>query len=273
MTHNPSEHSYRDFLLKEYFLRRNKNSSYSLRAFANHIQLSPGFLSLLLNGKKNISLNTAGKIASNLKWTVEQKKYFLNLIEIENPRSDHSYKLALEQVKAAGKNVFIYDHFDTDIFAQMAEWQHTAILVLLTLKNIKHTTEIIGKKLGLTSDEVKKALNRLERLGFITKKDTEWKSSKPFFKLPSAPSAAIRTYHRQVLKLADKAIQQQSFETRDFSNVTFTVAPEKIELAKEKIAQFRQELAELLDCDKATEVYQLSIQLFKMTHSQEEKHV
>lgn len=272
MTQKPDGHSYRHFLMNEYFLRKKKNSSYSLRAFANHIDLSAGFLSLLLNGKKNISLNTAGKIATLLKWNAEQKNYFLNLIEVENPRSDHSYKTALEQIKTADKNIFNYDHLNKDIFTQIAEWQHTAIMVALTLKNVKPTTATISKKLGLKIQDTKAALKRLQRLGFVSEKNGQWQSSTPFFKIPSAPSEAVRAYHRQMLTKADTALDQQAFETRDFSNVTFTVAPEQIQFAKNKIAHFRQELSELLDCDNASEVYQLSIQLFKLSTTDEKKN-
>jgi hypothetical protein len=47
---------YRAFLKSELEERMEKNSSYSLRAFARDLTVSPQMLSLVLNGKKTTSL-------------------------------------------------------------------------------------------------------------------------------------------------------------------------------------------------------------------------
>lgn len=60
--------------------RREKNGSYSLRAFARDIDLSPSFLSLFLNGKKNLSLNSAYRIGQRLGLDPEEQAALFNAV-------------------------------------------------------------------------------------------------------------------------------------------------------------------------------------------------
>lgn len=60
--------------------RREKNGSYSLRAFARDIDLSPSFLSLFLNGKKNLSLNSAYRIGRRLGLEPEEQAALFNAV-------------------------------------------------------------------------------------------------------------------------------------------------------------------------------------------------
>jgi uncharacterized protein (TIGR02147 family) len=68
-----------------------------------------------------------------------------------------------------------------------------------------------------------------------------------------------------MLVLAGNALDEQSFEERDFSNITIAVDPSKLEAAKKKILEFRKEMAQLLEGAEAKELYQMSIQLFKLS--------
>lgn len=53
---------YRTYLRAELEVRIQKNSAYSLRAFAQQLGMTPQMLSFVLNRKKNISLNMAERL-------------------------------------------------------------------------------------------------------------------------------------------------------------------------------------------------------------------
>lgn len=269
MPQNSSEKSYRDLLKNEFDSRQQKNSRYSLRSFSKLLSLSPSYVSLLFRGKKNLSLSTANDIADVLKWTPQQKKYFMSLVDFENPQTEDRRKLALEQVVKARSEQVPYDSFNADFLEKIEGWQHNAILVLLTLDNKNPTTQFIKKKLNLSLEETKNSLNRLQRLGLVTQTNSAWATTTTHLDFPSTPSKAIRNYHSQMLSLAEAALQKQNFTERDFSNITFTVDAAKLEAAKAKIYEFRKELAQFLEGDTPTEVYQLSVQLFKLTQSED----
>lgn len=82
------------------------------------------------------------------------------------------------------------------------------------------------------------------------------------------PSRAIRNFHAQVLEKAKLALETQSIEERDITGVTLAVVPEKIPLMKEEIRKFRRRISRLAKSPDATEVYQLSIQFFRLSNKE-----
>lgn len=80
-------HQYRSYLKSEFENRIEKNSKYSLRAFARDLMVSPQFLSHILSGKKHISVSTAVQISEKLNHSVIEASMFLDLILLSS--ADH----------------------------------------------------------------------------------------------------------------------------------------------------------------------------------------
>src|SRR5690348_3475297 len=85
--------SYRTLLKNELEQRVTRNSSYSLRAFARDMNLSPQMLSLVLSGKKNISQEIAGNMIEGLELNPEEASHFLDLVILENTDSTQVRKV------------------------------------------------------------------------------------------------------------------------------------------------------------------------------------
>ena len=77
-----------------------------------------------------------------------------------------------------------------------------------------------------------------------------------------AECEAIREYHRQVLDLATRALEEQNVSERVFNSCTMTIDSRRLDEAKELILQFRSDLAKLMEKDGGDETYQLRLQLF-----------
>jgi transcriptional regulator with XRE-family HTH domain len=71
--------TYRDFLSNELRSRQLANKSYSLRAFARDIGISPASLSLTLKGNLGLSVKTAKKVAEEIGLSKNQKDFFVTL--------------------------------------------------------------------------------------------------------------------------------------------------------------------------------------------------
>lgn len=263
-----SEVSYRRLLKSAYLERREKNRTYSLRAFARQLGLSPAFISYVFQEKRHLSPQLAVKVAKKLNWNEQEQKYFLSLIEFENPKTNLSQEVAIEQIRKFNSSKMSMASVEAEAFAAMSVWYHNAILILLTMKNRKHTIQSIAQRLKLDRLDTEAALHRLKKLGLVRVDGNEWTSTHNLMSVKSVPSSAIRSYHKQMLKIAGEALEKQSFEEREFSNLTITVDPNQLELAKKKIREFTKEMAQLLDGSNATEVYQLSVQLFRLSQPQ-----
>ncbi len=62
----PRSVDFRLFLQQELVRRCRENRNYSLRAFARHLNLEPSFLSKLLRGERNITIDMFRKLADRL---------------------------------------------------------------------------------------------------------------------------------------------------------------------------------------------------------------
>src|SRR5580704_5383113 len=79
---------YIDYLKEEKARRTERNPSYSLRAFARSIELSPGFLNLLLQKKRSLSFERAQEIAKKINWSIEKNHAFLELVKTQALRQE-----------------------------------------------------------------------------------------------------------------------------------------------------------------------------------------
>jgi len=249
----------------EFALRKKKNPAYSIRAFAHLLKLSPAYVSLIFRGKRNFSSPKAFEIAKKLNWPSEKQKYFVSLLEFQNPKTEAGKEAALTVLQKMESGNLKFNSLAVDSFALISEWHHNAILSYLTLNSKKNSTLSIAKHFALDPTVVESALRRLQRLGLAKQVGKNWKPVHIYVEIPPAPSQAVRSYHKQVLDLAKLAIDEQPFEQRDFSNITITVDRSRLELAKNKVVEFQNEMTQLLEGTRATEVYQLSVQLFKLS--------
>jgi len=263
--------SYRDLIKDEFNNRNKKNKLYSLSSFGRDLGVSRSYLSMVFNGKRHLSAPAALQVCKGLRWNIVQQEYFLCLLEIENPKTEVSKEIAFERIQNLKKHNLKYENLEADIFKIIAHWQYPAICTLLTIKAFQGSVPAIAAKLNLEENEVQLALERLQRLGFVCFENEVWVASQENVRLQSIPSEAVRSYHKQILNLAAQALDTQKFEERDFSNIAVTVDPSKIEQAKKKIIEFQNEMSQLLEGSQPSEVYQLSVQLFKLTQSSEKK--
>jgi uncharacterized protein (TIGR02147 family) len=232
------------------------------------VGLSPAFVSYVFQEKRHLSPQLAVKVAKNLDWSDQEQKYFLSLIEIENPKTDIGQRAALEQIKRLRTSKWKTESLEADVFAAISGWHHNAILSFLNLENTKRTIQTISQRLKLDKLETEAALYRLKKLGLVEVSGNEWTPTHNLLSIKGVSSSAIRNYHKQVLKMAAEALDQQAFEEREFSSLTITVDPKHLEQAKKKIREFTHEMAQLLDGSDASEIYQCSVQLFRLTQAQ-----
>ena len=260
--------SYINLLKDEFLSRKAKNSRYSLRSFAKFIDITPSHVSMIFSGKRHLSHEMALKVSKKLKWSKEKRKYFVSLLEFENPKSDENKEIAFSSIQKLESDHLNFNPMDIDTFEVISAWYYSAILILLPLLKVKASLNIISKRLKLNSMEVENAMKRLERLGLVKSKANYWIGIYDYLKVGHTPSEAIRIYHRQHLSKAAEAIKNQLPAERDFTNMTLTVDVDQIPLAKKKIVEFHNEMTKLLEGKNPTEVYQLSVQLFRLTEPQ-----
>ncbi len=246
------ETAYQSVLRSHLDDRRRRNSRFSLRSFAKHLEISPGQLSSLINGKKNLTAKQAVKIIEKLNLSEQDA---LDLMRELHPK--------LRALSPPSPSTQLLSE---DEFRLISSWEHFAILSLGKVRENRATPEWIASALAIDLPTATVAFQRLKRMGLIRLKDGHFRqTTKPLITTTEVPSSAIREYHRQNLLLAAQKIESVPVEEREFTSITMAVNPRRMEKAKKIIREMKQKVCDELETSDCTEVYTLAIQLFPVT--------
>lgn len=242
-----------DRLRQEYVRRKARNSQYSLRAFARHLQIGSGPLSEILARKRRLTHKQIQRFAERLALSPPEIAQWIN-----RDGGDGPTPLTPE-----------YQQLESDTFTVIADWYHFAILSLLETDGAKLELKWIAARLGISLIEARLAVERLERLKMIRQRESGFEVTTGWTTTHDVPCAAKRHFHRQSLERTMSRLDEVSLDKRDVTSITMAIDPQKIPKAKALIKKFRRDLAQILETGVKQEVYQLSIQL--MPVSREEK--
>lgn len=259
------EVTYRKFLNDEFAARQLKNPSYSLRAYARDLGLSPTHLSDILREKGQLSSDRAATVVTKLNLNDFDSEIFLDLVEVECVGNEPAKMRAVRRLKAHFTDA---KFLEPGTFAPIFEWYYLALMELLGTKIESDSPEYLGRRLGLAPEKIREALDLLLKNGLIAHDGTRLVVQN--HTTPSdVPSEVVRRYHRQVLEKASTAMEEQDVSRRDVSAITIGIRRDKVGLVKERLRQFRRQLAlELSEGVDKDSVYTLSMCFFEMTQGE-----
>jgi uncharacterized protein (TIGR02147 family) len=252
----PRSVDFRLFLQQELVRRCRENRNYSLRAFARHLSLEPSFLSKLLRGERNFTLDMFRKLAERLMLEPEEFRSFAEVIEKRTPKRGIKSQPSLHELSA-------------DQFQVIADWYHYALIELLEIKSFQNDTRWIARALDITTAEASAALERLERVGILERTETGWKNATGNNTTTgnSFTTVAFRKLQKSVLEKAIVALENLPLDKRDQSSITMAVDSRKLPEAKKRIQKFRRELMQFLQTEgEPDQVYHLSVSLYPVTN-------
>lgn len=244
-----------DWFQAEYVKRREKNSSYSIRAFSNYLGLASGTVSHLLSGKRSPSKQYAENIITTIGANPQERDMILE-------------SLGKAEIKQATMTNFEnYQQLSMDAFKMMADWYHYAILEMMYLEDFRYDYKWMANQLDISVTETRQAVDRLVRLELIEIKEDSLVRSESFFTNGDdvLTSAAHKKLQKHVLKMALNAIDNVEISKKDISSMTMAIDPKKIPEAKKKITEFRRSLCAFLENGERTQVYNLGIQIYPIS--------
>lgn len=250
-------------LLKDLEQRQIKNPSYSRRAFARTLNVSPAFLTQIFSFKRNLSQEMGEHFAQKLQWPKRRKRLFLSLIQYQKASTEEAKSLILDKIDDLSELDFI--DLEHDQFKLVAEWFHFAILELTEVDGFEANEKWIAQRLGISTAEAASAITRLKKIGLLNAKGSRLTKAKKDYRIPPVPSEAIRTFHKSHLMGAGVAMEKQKFDQRYFSGLTISFATEQMPEIQELVREFRNKVNRLTATKKQKDsVYQLAIQFFRL---------
>ena len=243
----------RSRLQAEFRRRCRSNPGYSLRAFANFLNVDQSLLSKILSRQRAPSIEFTKKVGHRLGWKPA---------EIE---------LCLKDAGGAGT----YRQMDEDAFSLISESHHFAIIELAKCADFIPDIHWIASRLNIHHVEAAEAIERLERTGFLKVGDGEWQLLSPdnIWTDTDSTSSARKKLQRELLERAVSSIDTVPFEQRESGSLTVACSQELLPEVRKRILQFSRELDQFIGQHRDhDEVYQLVMSFFPLTETCKEKN-
>lgn len=261
--------NYRVYLRDYYEFKKKTTSAFSLRYFAEKAGLSShAHLKLAIDGKRNITKNTATKLIHGLGLENQRAAYFESLVFFNQATSDEDKKIYYAQLVKASPRSKLHkmDKAQLRIFK---EWHHSAILEMVGLKDFRPIPDMISKRLRslVTPAQVTESLKLLLDLGLLVKTANGYRQSNPLITTDDeVQDVVVKMYHNQMLALSGKMLNDLPGTERDVSALTFGIKRSDFVNLKKHLQLMRKELLDFsAKAGEAEEVVQINIQLFPLT--------
>ncbi len=245
---------FRIYLEQEYLKRVNKNPKYSLRAFANHLQINHASLSSILNGKRKITNASIKKLSVPLGLSPKQIQYFINT----------------DTAKTSNLKNEEYPILQEEVFNLMSEWYFDAILELSLIKNVQLNPANISKILGINKAQAKYALDILCKFELLqldqnAQGKIKYTNSTNIID-ENTTTIAQKKYQESVMQKSLESLQSVDRKFRDHTSMTMAVSSKDIQAAKKLIKKFRQDLNAFMqrEPNNFDEVYSLQVSFFPL---------
>lgn len=232
-----------------------KNSSFSLRAFARLLEISPASLSEFLNGKRVLSEKMIKKIALKLSLSPSEYTDLTNKINNDKNRTSKT-EISL--------NLKDKVQLQNDQYFLVADWHYYSILCLVETDNFVKDYEWIASRLNTSASKVKECFERLLRLGYLEfdhlgnlhYKDVELQTSEDI------PNTSLKRRHKENFEAATEQLYIDDVAKRDYSFMTLSIDPSQLPEVKKRIRKFQDELESFLEKGAKKEVYEFCFQVF-----------
>jgi len=261
---------YRLFLRDFYLAQKAKSSAFSHRAFSRRAGLrSSNYLSLVMKGERDLSGEMAPRFARACGLVKRDADFFCDLVSYGQAKTTEEKQRVHERLARFRK--FREAHrLVGEQTAYHSHWYMPAVRELATLPGFREDPRWIAAILQppISERQATEALATLCRLGLLVR-DARGRLKQAQALVTTGPGPLghqIFVYHHGMLDLAKRALDHLPREERDISSLTLCVAEATLPQLKQRVREFRQELLQLAELERAPErVVQLNFQMFPLS--------
>lgn len=265
---------YTDFLHREFQKRKERNSSYSMRAFGRDLGIAPQQLCKIMLGRCGLSSSKVDIIVKKMSLSDYEAKLFRLLVESKHSRSSSLRQKAEQESKflIAEK---ILKTVDANECPEFLQWYMAPIVLLTELEDFKPNHKYIAKKLSISEKTASKAIALLFEKGFlIADENGRWTAGKNNYAfVGNKLSSLLRKQYSDLIDKAQKSVHQEPFQFRDITSSIMTIDPDDLDLLREEIKKFRHSFLKKSSetLKKPKRIYGLNIQFFPIDQIQDQE--
>jgi uncharacterized protein (TIGR02147 family) len=255
---------YREYLEDFYKQKKAENRVFSYQLFANSAGFkSKSFIKLVIDGKKNLTPESAVKLNNVLKLNEKSFSYFNDLIAFSQCRSIqernyHFEKLMQYNKRSVGRTMLIQQH------KLYSKWYYGVIRELAAAVDFHDDFELLGKLLkpAISARKARDAVKTLLRLGLIHKHEGRYVQTDAVITTgDEVRSLAVANFHTRNCVLAANAIDTVESSARDISCLVLGLSDSGFQQIKDEISTFRKKLLTIAENEKSfSRVYHINFQ-------------
>lgn len=264
----PSVFNYDDYayFLADYleFLKTEKGFSYRQLSRQAGFK-SPNYLQKIAEGQRNLTAQSALKLADAMLLNEEEARFFCLLVERDSASGDtqalqHRMNILRNRANAESSS-------NTAIFNT---WLHSVLWELVPTLGPEVNIAILKDRLGhvASAEAIEASFNFLIEKGYLQRNEARGFVQRPIiFNYPndSRRDLEIQRTHNTYLKMAQHRLND-SLSDREFQGLTISVSASKMPEIKLKIRTFLSRLSEeLADDDLADQVIRIQFCAFRIT--------
>ncbi len=261
---------YRIFLNDYFVAKKLELPSFSQRYFAKKAGFNAhNFCTLVLQGKRNLSIDSINKITRAIGLRGKPAIYFENLVFLNQAITITDKDFYFQRLKQIGKKTQFYQ-LNKDQFFFYEKWYYPVIRELLTMRDWRDDYVSLAKSLRpqITSQEAREAVELLESSGMVCRdKNGRFNLTDKFVTSATVPDFIKKKARRDVLLRGIETIDLVQPHEKYAAYATVSMSKKVYEVARSIMDDARQRVHALVDDDGgADEVYEVVFQVFPVSN-------
>ena len=248
--------------------------NYAVFSAAANIK-SPNYLKMIIEGKRNLSLDMVSKFAKALGLNKELSDEFELLVRYGQATDAAERNMNLKELnekRVDGK--LKSGEIDQKTWDKVPGSMAWIIYAMIDQQNVKFTASKVRELLRskATVDEVESAIQSLIDAGQVVKDEAtgELKKSRSLMESSEEiPVALVRKLQSELMYLGLESLFQDAATEREFGSATLALTKSEFEELRFTLRKIRKEAAKNIATNrtstKGERVYQLNLQLFPVT--------
>jgi uncharacterized protein (TIGR02147 family) len=266
--------NYRQFLRDWFRVRKTESRHISHRSVLRQMGVtSSGFLSNVMAGKNNLTLQHIHALSRILKLGKTESQYFEALVHFTQERALEEKNQFLSRMEAARPAEM--KTLRPDQFRFFEEWHLPVLRELITCMPCKDDYKEIAKLVvpRITPKQAEDGLLALEAMGLVRRnEDGVYEQVNGVVSTgDEISSLMVMNFQVETAQRVKGALENFKASQRDISVLTLGLSEETFKVMKEEVQAFRKRLLKLAGEDKNPQkVYQCAIQLFPVSRTRGE---
>ena len=259
---------YRDYLKSWLRLAKQVGRS-NVNKLSDVIGVHPTYLSQVISGVKNLSLEQAVTLSAEVGHTELEQEYFFALIQQDragNPLLNKYWAKQIERLKAEHKklNSRVGQHHelsDTERAIYYSSWLYAAVFIATSIDD-EQSLDQIAERFKISREKALEILAFLTRAGICDLKDGVYKMGKKTIYVPNNSPFVIKHHSNWRFKAIQKMDTRE--ETEMFFSSPMSVSMTDVAKIREILAQSVEQAQNVVANSGAEELICLNIDFFRV---------